>query len=359
MRWLSSSIGLRAGRSGGSEDKSSAEEGGVSAGAEIDAGREGRKGKGLESSSKSTSVTPGATAAGATTTSATPSSEPAASPASSNGASAQQENTPEAAEEKSQSQQQQESQSQPPPGTKPRGRPLGSGPAKRRQPTKGKDKDIPKPEVPEWFIRDGVMMVEDNLAKPTKLELWITPDKVKISRDGIQEALEFYGLQLDEDHLLAVAEQVGNTEGGVEKATEEGLVDDAATPPPPPPPSLPPRPEGSGPKPDEGAEAAATDVNVEGAKEEPPAPIDIKDPKVEVIKQHRFSVTMAVNKLVQVDHTLQEAFPGLSRGDQMLSAIANLGEFVESHIVEACSGTPPHLPIYPVTELRVVFMNVD
>ncbi|KAI5791698.1 hypothetical protein DFH27DRAFT_631466 [Peziza echinospora] len=66
-------------------------------------------------------------------------------------------------------------QSQPQREGKPRGRPLGS--SKRRiVASKPKDKDEGlRPEVPEWFMENNVLLVEQNLVRDTTLECWIVP----------------------------------------------------------------------------------------------------------------------------------------------------------------------------------------
>ena len=193
-------------------------------------------------------------------------------------------------------------------------------------------------------------MVEDNLARPANLGLWITPEKSSRSRDEIRGALEECGAKLvdgegegegggeGENYPLEAMEQLAK-----EVSAEEGgggVVDSGTVPAAPP--ASPQPPAGSDSEPTAENDSAVSEATEEGtAKQESntaPHPNG-------VVKDNDFSITVGVNKLVQIDHTLQEAFPGISPGQQLFSAVARLGPHVESHLEKVSKGIPsPPLP---------------
>ncbi|KAF8420081.1 hypothetical protein EV426DRAFT_700708 [Tirmania nivea] len=310
-RWWSGSGALRDGKAaaGGGENGRRPEDGAV----------EGVEGRGEESSVKGVNSS---SLAESTTTAAeaSPPSSSSPSPSSNPGTTATSE--PLTAEPLTAA----TSDTPPAQTTKSRGRPLGSSNTTKRRPPpvpKPRERDsLPTPDIPAWFLRDGVMVVEDNLARPTNLSLWITPERSSRSREEIKEALEACGAKLigegEEEYPLEAVEQLAkevSAEGRGGGVVDSGAVAAAASPQPPP---------GS----DSDPKEPATVSESAEAKEEPN----------DAVKDNDFSITVGVNKFVQIDHTLQEAFPGISPGQHLFSAVARLGPHAESHLEKASNG---------------------
>lgn len=244
------------------------------------------------------------------------------------------------------------SQQQPQREPKPRGRPAGSGGMKRRQPAKAKEKElILKPEVPAWFLRDGVLMVEDNLTRPTKLDIWITQERSKDPAEELTEVLEACqeGFPTDTPSQEAVVEQIATSKGGVaEFATKKGggggVADSASLPSPPAiEPGPPVKNEESG---DAAAADAKSDPNLKEKIESAyGVPLKLNDTAAESGKDNQLSVKVSLNKLVQIDHALQPAFSGTQGVEEIVSSAARLGEDVESHLLRLSHGTTPTPPL--------------
>ena len=240
-------------------------------------------------------------------------------------------------------------QQQPQREPKPRGRPAGSGGIKRRQPTKAKEKDlILKPEVPAWFLRDGVLMVEDNLTRPTKLDVWITQERSKDPAEELTEVLEACqeGFPAEAPGQEAVVEQIATSKGGVsEVATQErggGIADAASQPSPAIEPDPPVKDEETG----DAAAAAESESNLKDEIESAyGVPLRLNDITTESGKDNQLSVKVSLNKLVQTDHTLQPAFSETQGVEEIVNSAAKLGEDVESHLLQLSHGTTPTPPL--------------
>lgn len=234
---------------------------------------------------------------------------------------------------------------------KPRGRPAGSGGMKRRQPTKAKEKELVlKPEVPAWFLRDGVLMVEDNLTRPAKLDVWITQERSKDPAEELTEVLEACqeGFPAEAAGQEAVVEQIATSKDGVSEVTTKGGgggVADTASPPPSPAiePDPPVKNEESS---DDAAAATKSDPNLKDKIENAyGVPLKLNDTIAEAGKDNQLSVKVSLSKLVQIDHTLQPAFSGTQGVEEIVSSAARLGEDVESHLLQLSHGTTPTPPL--------------
>ena len=240
-------------------------------------------------------------AASSLTSEATNDSPSLSSDASSTATTAEESNL-EISEEKTQ---QQDQQTQPQRESKPRGRPIGSGSTKRRQ-TKAKEKEfIPEPEVPAWFLENGVIMVEDNLVKSAMLECWIAPPhKDDFTRQEIVENIASHLRDGDpalnpetvEEYSELLAEQItAGTAKGTSTTETAGSFESAI------------------PEPIPNASSPEGEVTLIQARIGRPT-----------------KVTYPVNKLVQMDGILQDKYPGVVDRASINSALTQLGESVQA-----------------------------